>query len=306
VDTLRIRDGVSRVGLRALEVDWTISAAAAFAALVVVAAVLGEIVTPHDPYTPQIALRNRPPGFLVGGQPPFFLGTDALGRDVLSRLIVGARVSLAVAGSSVLISGVAGMALGLIAGWYRGRIETVIMGLVDLQMSLPSLLVALFVLFIIGGGFLNVILVFAVTRWMIYARVARAMTLSVREQPFVEAARSLGASDIRVMLRHLLPSIRNPMLAVATLEIPMMLLSESALSFLGLGIQPPGISWGLMLGQGRAYLTSAWWVVTFPGLALLATAVAFNLLGTAAAQRAGQPASTIERLRRAPRDAASA
>lgn len=264
--------------------------------LVVASAILGPILTPHDPYAIDIRLRNSPPGSVAPGQLPLLLGGDALGRDILSRLIVGARVSVTVGVLSVLISGLVGTGLGLVAGFYRGRVESVIMRFVDIQMSLPSLLVALFVLFVLGPSFLNVVFVLAVTRWMIYARIARGMSLSLRERAFVEAAKSLGATDRRLMLRHILPSMLGPMAALATLELPTVLLAEAALDFLGLGIQPPETSWGLMLAEGRTYLTSAWWLVTFPGLTLLLTALALNVLGVVATARAGHGASFIKRL----------
>ena len=208
------------------------------------------------------------------------LGTDQLGRDELSRLIFGGRVSLAVGLASVLISGTVGTLLGLLAGFYRGHVDDVIMRLVDIQMGFPSLLLALFVLYVIGGGVLNVIFVLAVTRWMVYARVTRGLVLSYRENVFVEAARATGCTDRRIILRHLLPNLLSPIVVLATLEVAYMILTEAALSFLGLGIQPPQSSWGLMLSQGRQYITTAWWLVTFPGLAILLTALSLNLLAT--------------------------
>jgi peptide/nickel transport system permease protein len=154
------------------------------------------------------------------------------------------------------------------------------MRVVDLQMSLPGLLMALFVLFVLGPGFQNLILVMVITRWMVYCRITRSMMLSLREQPYVEAARTLGCSDRRVILRHMVPNLMSPLMVLATLEIATMMLSLASLDFLGLGIQPPESSWGLMLAQGREYITSAWWLVTFPGIAILLTALAFNVLAT--------------------------
>jgi peptide/nickel transport system permease protein len=268
--------------LRALLDDKVVLVALCFVVLVLGSAIFAGFVTPHDPYAQSIRTRNKPPGTAAvqPGAPPHLLGTDALGRDTLSRLIYGARISLAVGIATTLISGTLGVTLGLIAGYYRGRLDDLIMRLVDLQMSLPGLLLALFVLFALGPGFQNLILVMVVTRWMVYARITRGMMLSLRERPFVEAARALGGSDRRVVLVHMLPNLLSPILVLGTLEIATMMLALAALDFLGLGIQPPDSSWGLMLAQGREYITSAWWQVTFPGLAILLTALSFNILAT--------------------------
>ncbi len=268
--------------LRALVDDKVVLVAVCFIVLVLGSAFFAGVVAPHDPYAQSNRMRNKPPGTqaLQPSAPPHLLGTDALGRDTLSRLIYGARISLTVGLATVLVSGTLGVTLGLIAGFYRGKLDDLIMRLVDLQMSLPSLLLALFVLFALGPGFQNLILVMVLTRWMIYARITRGMMLSLRERPFVEAARTLGCSDRRLVLVHMLPNVMSPILVICTLEIATMMLSLAALDFLGLGIQPPDSSWGLMLAQGREYITSAWWQVTFPGLAILLTALSFNVLAT--------------------------
>jgi peptide/nickel transport system permease protein len=249
---------------------------------VIGSAALADVVAPHDPYSQSIRTRMKPPmtPAAQAGELPYLLGTDQLGRDILSRLMYGARVSLTIGIATALISGTVGVTLGLLAGFYRGRVDDLIMRLVDLQMSLPGLLIALFVLFALGPGFQNLILVMVITRWMVYARITRGMMLSLRERPFVEAARALGCSDKRLVLVHMLPNVFSPILVLATLEIATMMLSLAALDFLGLGIQPPDSSWGLMLAQGREYITSAWWLVTFPGLAILFTALSFNVLAT--------------------------
>ncbi|STZ59167.1 ABC transporter permease [Mycolicibacterium tokaiense] len=208
------------------------------------------------------------------------LGTDALGRDELSRLMLGAQISMAVGIASVIVSGLIGTFIGLIAGYYRGWFDDVVMRFVDLQMSVPSLLIALLVLYLAGPSFLNVVLVLAVTRWMVYARVARGLMLSMREVLFVEASRALGASNFRIIVKHLLPNLAAPIMVLATLELAVMMLTEASLSFLGLGIQPPESSWGLMLAEGREYLTSAPWLVAVPGLAILFTALSVNIIAT--------------------------
>jgi peptide/nickel transport system permease protein len=256
---------------RALLDDKVVLIAAAFIVLVIGSAVFAPLVAPHDPFSQSIRTRVKPPmtPAVQEGGIPYILGTDTLGRDILSRLIYGARISLTV-----------GMTLGLLAGFYRGRVDDLIMRLVDLQMSMPGLLLALFVLFALGPGFQNLILVMVITRWMVYARITRGMMLSLRERPFVEAARALGCSDARLVLVHMLPNLFSPIIVLATLEIATMMLALAALDFLGLGIQPPDSSWGLMLAQGREYLQTAWWLVTFPGLAILLTALSFNVLAT--------------------------
>jgi peptide/nickel transport system permease protein len=230
------------------------------------------------PYAQDLALRSlRPWRHSDGGV--HLLGTDALGRD-LSRLMLGGQISLTVGVASVLVSGLVGTVIGLIAGYYRGWFDDVVMRLVDLQMSVPSLLIALLVLYLAGPSFLNVVVVLAVTRWMVYARVSRGLMLSLREVLFVEAARALGASNLRIIVRHLLPNLLAPILVLATLELAVMMLTEASLSFLGLGIQPPESSWGLMLAEGREYLTSAPWLVAVPGLAILFTTLSVNVIAT--------------------------
>ncbi|MEX2376255.1 MAG: ABC transporter permease [Dehalococcoidia bacterium] len=249
--------------------------------VIVLAGILAEAVVPHDPFASNLSLRNQPPGTPdPDGGLTYLLGTDPLGRDILSRLIIGARVSISVGLASVLLSGTIGFALGLIAGYFRGWVDDVIMRLVDLQMSVPSLLIALLVLYVLGPSLINVVLVLAISRWMVYARVSRAMILSLREEPFIEAAHVLGASHLRTIVRHMIPNMIAPVLVLATLEFAVVLLTEAALSFLGLGIQPPQSSWGLMLANGREYLTSAWWMVMFPGLAILLTTLSINLIAT--------------------------
>ena len=248
---------------------------------VLLSAIFLNWVAPFDPYLIDMAMRNLPPGTpSADGTGVHLLGTDPLGRDVLARIMLGSQVSMSVGIASVVVSGALGTTLGLIAGYYRGAVDTIIMRLVDVQMSVPSLLIALLVLYILGPSFFNVVLVLAITRWMVYARVARGLVLSLRETLFVEASRSLGASNFRIIWKHLLPNISAPILVLATLELAVMLLTEASLSFLGLGIQPPDSSWGLMLSEGRTYLTSAWWLVAMPGFAILLTTLSVNIIAT--------------------------
>jgi peptide/nickel transport system permease protein len=262
----------------------------AFIVLVVLAAIFAPIVAPHDPIDRQLPLRHLSP-FSSGiatdrtVSPPaeeerfYLLGTDHLGRDMVSRLIYGARISIAVGALGVLVSGAIGLSLGLVAGYYRGRLDDVIMRAVDVFMSVPLLLFALVVIFVLGASFTNIIVVFALSRWMLYARVTRGVVLSLREQAFIESARATGCSDRRILGRHILPNLITPVLTVAALDVPRLILTESTLSFLGFGIQPPESSWGTMLSSGRAYISTAWWVVVMPGMGIFLAALSFNLFG---------------------------
>ena len=261
-----------------------------FIVLVVLAAIFAPIVAPHEPNDRQLPLRHIEP-FSTGEatdrslSPPvsedrfFLLGTDHLGRDMVSRLIHGARISITVGALGVLVSGAIGLGLGLIAGYYRGLIDDVIMRIVDVFMSVPLFLLALIVIFILGPSFQNIIIVFAISRWMLYTRVSRGVTLALREQAFVDAARAVGCRDRRILGRHILPNLITPIMTVAALDVPRLILTESTLSFLGFGIQPPDSSWGTMLSSGRDYITTAWWVVVMPGMAIFLTALSFNLFG---------------------------
>ena len=261
-----------------------------FIVLIILAAIFAPVVAPHDPTDRQLPLRHLDPfNFGVATDrsvsPPaeeeryYLLGTDHLGRDMVSRLIHGARISLAVGALGVLVSGTIGLSLGLVAGYYRGLLDDVVMRAVDVFMSVPLLLFALIVIFILGASFQNIIVVFALSRWMLYARVTRGVVLALREQAFVEAARATGCSDRRILGRHILPNLITPVMTVAALDVPRLILTESTLSFLGFGIQPPESSWGTMLSSGRAYISTAWWVVVMPGMAIFMASLSFNLFG---------------------------
>lgn len=277
-----VRDAGLKVYIRALYYDKLALAATLFLIMIVLSAIFAPLITPFSPTDQSLFLRNSAPFTAAedGGSIPHLLGTDALGRDLLSRLIYGARVSLAVAALGVIVSGTFGVVLGLVSGYYGGRVDDVIMRAVDVQMGFPSLLLALIVLYALGPSIVNVIFVLAITAWTIYARVARGITLSQRENVFVDAALSIGCSDRRILFVHLLPNMLSPLLVLGTLQTASLILSEASLSFLGLGIQPPDSSWGLMLAEGRQYVRSAWWLVTFPGLAIFFTALSLNLLAS--------------------------
>lgn len=277
----RPRTSNLRLYSRALLREKPTLVAVIFLVALVFAAIFAPLIVPHDPEAQSLMLRNMPPMTdAEAGGVPHVLGNDQLGRDLLSRLIYGARISLAVGVAGAVFSGIVGVTLGLIAGYYRGVVDDIIMRVVDTQMGFPSLMTALLVLYVLGPGVWKVILVLAVTRWMVFARVTRGLVLSLREEVFVDAARTTGCSDPRILFRHILPNLLSPLLVLVTLEVATMMLTEASLSFLGLGIQPPQSSWGLMLAQGRAYVTTAWWLVTFPGLAILFTALSLNLIAT--------------------------
>lgn len=264
--------------LRGLLRDKVTLFACVFLAMLAFAAVFAPWITPHDPMDQNLFMRHKPPMTPSDSGPLHFLGTDALGRDLLSRLMMGAQVSLSIGLLGALVSGTFGVTLGLVAGYYRGWIDDIIMRAVDVMLGFPTLLVALFVLFVVGGGYVNLVLVLALTRWMIYARVTRGMTLALREEPFIDGVRVIGASDFRIITRHLLPNLFSPVLVLATLEVARLILAESALSFLGFGIQPPSSSWGLEVAGGRSYITTAWWQVAFSGGIIFLTALSLNLL----------------------------
>ena len=253
-------------------------AGAATLCAVAVSAIAAPLLAPHDPLRQDLPQRLMPPGAVLDGI-THLLGTDSLGRDVLSRIIYGARVSLTVAFVAVAMAGLTGVVAGLLSGYYRGTVDAVLMRLADVILSVPFLLLAIATVAVLGPNFTNLILVLGCTRWPRYARVTYAQTLAVREQEFVHAERALGASDGRILARHLLPNVLSPIMVVATLEVGLMIIFEAALSFLGLGVQPPAPSWGGMLSEGRDYLATAWWLATFPGLAIMMTVLAANLVG---------------------------
>lgn len=221
--------------------------------------------------------RNAPPFSLNQGW-AFVLGADALGRPILPRIIVAARNTMLIAGASVAFAMLIGTSLGLIAGYTSKMTSQIIMRLADVIMSFPSLLLAVIVLYMLESSILNLVLVLAFTRIPIYLRTTRAEVLEIRERMFVQAARVMGASDRRIVLRHILPVVLPTLVTIATLDFAYVMLAESSLSFLGIGIQPPEVTWGLMVAQGRPYLANAWWLALFPGLAIVITTMSLTLL----------------------------
>jgi peptide/nickel transport system permease protein len=248
---------------------------------VVAVAVLAPHLAPRDPLETSLDSRLRPPFWSAQTLPGRLLGTDQLGRDLLSRIVFGARVSLLVAGAAVAGALVAGVGLGLLAGYRGGWVDQLVMRVVDVQSAFPFILLAIFVLAVLRPTLVNVIAVLALSSWGLYCRLVRAQTLSIREREFVAAARALGCRPSRVLLLHVLPAQLAGIAVVATFQTAQVIVTESVLSFLGLGIQPPTPTWGLAIGEGREYVSLAWWMIAFPGLALMLTVVGLGLMGEA-------------------------
>jgi len=245
----------------------------------VIPAVFAPYVAPHDPLKGSLSKRLKPPAWAQGGSIEYPLGTDKMGRDILSRIIYGARISLVVSLMAIFVGGSIGTALGLIAGYFGGKFDAVIMRLVDISLSLPTILLALVLVSAVGPSFGTVITVIAVILWARYARQARGETLSVKEQDFIARARVAGASHLRIMLRYIFPNIVNSLIVIATLQVGAVILLEASLSFLGVGIPRPTPAWGVMVADGRELVVTAWWVSMFPGFAIMLTVLALNLFG---------------------------
>lgn len=249
--------------------------------LVALAAVIGPSIAPKDPNRQNIIARLQPPFEAErSGEVEFILGTDSLGRDVLSRVIYGARISLLVGFIAVAIGGTLGVALGTIAGYFGGRTDSIIMRIGDIQLAFPFILLAIMFLVVLGPGVINLVLILGIGQWVTYARIARAQTISQREKEYVEAARALGATTGRILLRSILPNILAPLIVIASFNIASVILSEAALSFLGLGVPPTVPTWGGMLAESRDQLLAGrWWLAIFPGTAIMLTVLSFNILG---------------------------
>jgi peptide/nickel transport system permease protein len=260
-------------------VTGTAWASAALLLFIVLSAALAPLLAPHSPYDQELLARLSPPAWLPGGSWDRPLGADDLGRDVLSRLLYGSRVSLIVGLSAAIIGSVVGTLLGLLAGYAGGFVGDTIMLLADAQLALPFLVLAIGLIAVVGPSLGVLIILAGVSGWTAYARVTRGLVLGLLEQEFVLAARALGASTPRLLLKHICPNLISTVAVLATLQLASVILLESTLSFLGLGVQPPEPSWGSMLGAGREYLNTAWWISVFPGLALMATILAVSLGG---------------------------
>jgi peptide/nickel transport system permease protein len=255
------------------------AAGAILVGLVIMSALAAPLLATSDPVEQDLTAVLKPPYWQADGSLDHPLGTDHLGRDIYSRMVYGARISLVISVAAALIGAVVGVAAGLAAGYHGGRTDAVIMRIVDLNLAFPLILLALAVVAILGPSLRNLIIVMAITTWMIYARVVRGVSLGLREREFVHAARAIGASDTRIITSHILPNVFAPVVVIWTLEVARVILMESALSFLGLGVPPPTPTWGRMLAEGRDYLTVAGWIATFPGLAIMLTVLGINFLG---------------------------
>jgi peptide/nickel transport system permease protein len=247
--------------------------------LLVLPGIFAPFLAPHDPVRGSLRARLQPPAWVQGGSLTHPLGTDKVGRDILSRIIYGARISLAVSMVAIVVSGVIGITLGLIAGYFGGKLDALIMRMVDISLGLPVILLALVFVAVIGPSFGTVIIVTAVLLWARYARQVRGETLSIRERDFIARARVAGASHLRIMFRYIFPNVVNSLTVLATLQIGAIILLESSLSFLGAGIPRPTPTWGSMIADGRELIVVAWWIAMFPGLAIMLTVLSLNLLG---------------------------
>jgi peptide/nickel transport system permease protein len=257
------------------------AAAAGVLLLIIASAVFAPLIAPHDPLAVDIRHRLSPPAWMDGGTPDHLLGTDQVGRDLLARMIYGGRVSLVVGVAAVLLSATIGVLLGLGAGYFGGNTDWTIMTVINVMLTFPFVLLALAVIAVLGPSLLNMILVLGVAGWPIYARVVRAETLAIREREFVLAGRALGMNHARIVFRQIVPNLISVIVVIATLQVAQVIILESFLSFLGLGIQPPTPAWGNMLGEGRVYMLNSWWIATFPGLAIFVTTLVINLMGNA-------------------------
>ena len=265
--------------------DWPMRIALAVLVIFVVVAVFGPWISPHDPLKGSLRARLDPPAWQEGGSWQYVFGTDRLGRDILSRLIAGARISLTVCVLVIAIAGTIGTAIGTFAGYFGGWADRILMRLVDLALSFPVILLALLLGAISGPSFTNIIIVISLVLWSQYARMARGETMKIRNEDYVDLARTSGLGPLRIIWSHILPNIAPSLIVVATLQVGVVIVLESSLSFLGVGVPPPAPSWGSMVADGRSYITSAWWLCMIPGLAILITVMAVNLLGDALADR---------------------
>ena len=252
---------------------------AAILLAVLIAAFVGDALAPFDPNGLDLDASFKPPFWQEGGSIEHLLGTDNLGRDVLSRIIGGANVSMVVAFYAIVFSGGIGGLIGMISGYFGGIVDAAIMRLVDIQMSIPSLALALMLAAVLSPGLSTVVIVVVISYWTWYARIIRSEVLSLKERDYVALANVAGCSTMVIFARHLLPNIMNTIFVLATLQIGQVIIFEASLSFLGLGIQMPDVSWGLMLADARAYITTAWWAITMPGIAIMLTCLASNMIG---------------------------
>ena len=248
-------------------------------AVMVVVAVFAPLIAPHSPTEQSLPDKLKPPAWQEGGSATHLLGTDLLGRDLFSRLVYGARVSLTVAAFALLSGGLIGLAVGIIAGYLGGRVDSVLMRVVDATLTFPTILIALLLAVSLGAGLRTIVIAITVIIWARFARVVRGEVLGVRARDFVSLARVHGCSSLRIMLVHIVPNVMNTFMVLLTLHIGFVIIVEASLSFLGAGIPPPTPSWGQMVADGRSHIASAWWLSVMPGAAIMLVVLAFNLFG---------------------------
>jgi peptide/nickel transport system permease protein len=246
-----------------------------------ITAIFTPYLAPHDPYEQNVIKRLLPPMWMEGGETEFPLGTDGLGRDILSRIMYGTRISLTVGIAAVILQVIIGVGLGLLAGYHGGKIDSIISFMVNVMLGFPFILLAMSLVAVLGPSLQNIIIALGFTGWPVFTRVTRIETMKLREQEFVLAATSLAFKTRRILIKHILPNLMSSILVLATVEVARSIIRESLLSFLGLGIQPPIPSWGIMLAEGRDYMLIQWWLAAFPGLAIFLAALGINLMGDA-------------------------
>ena len=262
-----------------LTVSYTGTVGAIIVLAVLFVAIFAPYISPHDPWLANLGARFAPPFWSQNAVPGYLLGTDQLGRDVLSRILYGTRVSLIVGLAASAISAVVGVTLGLVAGYYGGWLEDVFMRITDALAAFPKIALYLVVMTMFGAGFVILILTLGLVRWSSFARLVRGEVLSVKQKEYVEAAHAIGQNATRIMGRHIVPNVFASIIVLGTLEIAAVIIAEASLSFLGVGVPPPAISWGRMLSDGRDYLASAYWIATFPGIAITMTVLGVFMLG---------------------------
>ncbi len=245
---------------------------------IVIFGLFGQFMYPHDPTTMDLSNALRPPAWTTGDW-SYVLGTDRLGRDLLSRLMQGARASLLVSVCGVGFAGIIGVTLGMIAGYFKGTVDIIIMRIVDTQMSIPSILLIILLSAVLGAGLATIIICIAVIFWTTYARVVRGQTLSITQREYVALAQVTGCGHFRILTKYIFPNLLNTILVLATIQLGTAIMVEASITFLGMGIQPPDTAWGLIIADGRQYMATAWWIPTFAGLAIMLTVLGANLLG---------------------------
>ncbi|MEI3612219.1 ABC transporter permease [Pseudogracilibacillus sp. SO30301A] len=246
---------------------------------IVFVAIFAPILAPYDPNVVNPTEVHKPPAWMEGGSNKHILGTDNVGRDILSRVIYGSQISLLVGITSVILAGIIGIVIGLLAGFYGGIFDHLLMRLVDSFLAVPNILFALVIISVFGSGVTTLIVVLGITNWVVYARMVRGESLSLKERDFVRAAKSMGVKNRNIIIRHLFPNVISSFIVISTLSVATTIILEASLSFLGLGIQPPQVSWGTILSDGRDYIATSWWLATFPGIAITITVLGIIFLG---------------------------